>query len=83
MLKAVPTVLKILGYRFHFYSNEGTEPPHIHCRKENSECKFWLESVMLSDNKGFKAHEIREIEKLVFENRNRFLGAYYEFHSRR
>ncbi|EMO46024.1 hypothetical protein LEP1GSC187_4029 [Leptospira santarosai str. ZUN179] len=26
MLQAVPTVLKILGYRFHFYSNEGTEP---------------------------------------------------------
>ncbi|WP_255296428.1 DUF4160 domain-containing protein [Leptospira santarosai] len=55
----------------------------MHCRKENSECKFRLESVMLSDNKGFKAHEIREIEKLVFENRDRFLGAYYEFHSRR
>ncbi|TGM12860.1 DUF4160 domain-containing protein [Leptospira selangorensis] len=76
----MPTVLKIFGYRFHFYSNEGNEPPHIHCRKENSECKFWLNIVVLAENKGFRNHEIREIEKLVFEYRERFLEAYNEFH---
>ncbi|MBM9502791.1 DUF4160 domain-containing protein [Leptospira sp. 201903071] len=79
----MPTILKIFGFRFHFYSNEGSEPPHIHCRKGNSECKFWLDSVMLSDNKGFKAHEIREIEKLVFEYKDQFLKAYNEFHNQR
>ncbi|EQA60825.1 hypothetical protein LEP1GSC062_1868 [Leptospira alexanderi serovar Manhao 3 str. L 60] len=25
ILKAMPTILKVLGYRFHFYSNEGNE----------------------------------------------------------
>lgn len=76
----MPTVLKIFGYRFHFYSNEGNEPPHIHCRKENSECKFWLNTILLAENKGFRNHEVREIEKLVFEYKEKFLEAYYEFH---
>ena len=26
----MPTVLVVDGHRFFFYSNEGTEPPHIH-----------------------------------------------------
>ncbi|WP_422447088.1 DUF4160 domain-containing protein [Thermoanaerobacterium sp. DL9XJH110] len=26
----MPTVLKEGKYRFFFFSNEGTEPPHIH-----------------------------------------------------
>jgi hypothetical protein len=26
----VPTVLRVGPYRFFFYSNEGTEPPHVH-----------------------------------------------------
>jgi len=26
----MPTVLRIEGFRFHFYSDEGNEPPHIH-----------------------------------------------------
>ncbi|WP_244265131.1 hypothetical protein [Leptospira alexanderi] len=26
-----------------------------------------MDNVMLSDNKGFKVHEIREIERLVFQ----------------
>ncbi len=42
------------------------EPAHINCRKDNSECKFWLESISLSDNYGFRPYEIREIEKIVY-----------------
>jgi hypothetical protein len=38
----MPTVLRLLGFRFHFYSDEGTEPPHIHVDAGDSECKFWL-----------------------------------------
>ncbi|MDI7226422.1 hypothetical protein [Leptospira santarosai] len=38
---------------------------------------------MLPDNKGFKAHEVREIEKFVFEYRDQFLKAYNEFHNQR
>jgi hypothetical protein len=29
----MPTVLYLRGWRLHFYSNEGTEPIHIHGQK--------------------------------------------------
>jgi len=43
----MPTVLRIGPYRFHFYSREGTEPPHIHVARDDFEAKFWLQPVGL------------------------------------
>jgi hypothetical protein len=36
------TIVLVLGWRLYFYSDEGTEPVHIHARKGEAECKFWL-----------------------------------------
>lgn len=55
----MPTVLRIGSFRFHFYSDEGNEPPHIHVASPNGECKFWLEPIQLAGNKGISPHEIR------------------------
>ena len=41
----MPTVLRIGQFRFHFYSDEYNEPPHIHVANSDGECKFWLEPV--------------------------------------
>ena len=38
----MPTILVILGWRLFFYANEGNEPIHVHCRKGDMECKYWL-----------------------------------------
>ncbi|MCI5158037.1 MAG: DUF4160 domain-containing protein [Candidatus Electrothrix sp. AUS1_2] len=38
----MPTVLMLSGWRLFFYANEGNEPVHIHCRKGDMECKYWL-----------------------------------------
>ena len=76
----MPTVLRIGRYRFHFYSNEGEEPPHIHVRSPEGECKFWLDPVQLAANKGIAAHELREIERQVFEHRVLLTESYHEFH---
>src|SRR5262249_55675133 len=38
----MPTVLIIQGFRFFFFSNEGSEPPHIHVEKGDGYAKFWL-----------------------------------------
>ena len=39
----MPVILRIDGFRFFFYSNEGNplEPAHIHVMKSGSEAKFW------------------------------------------
>jgi len=78
----MPTVLIIGSYRFHFYSDEGKEPPHIHIEYGASECKFWLSPISLARNKGIKPPKLREIEKLVFKHNNFLLEKYYEIHKR-
>ena len=76
----MPTVLRIVNLRFHFYSDEGNEPPHIHIATSDGECKFWLMPVQLAKSQNVKPHEIREIEKLVFQNVEYLIAKYYEYH---
>jgi hypothetical protein len=77
----MPTVLQIGHYRFHFYSDEGHEPAHIHVRSPDGECKFWLEPVRLARNRGIPPHTVREIERLVFEHHEFLINAYHEYHN--
>jgi hypothetical protein len=41
----MPTVLRISGFRFFFYSLEGSEPRPIHVEYGDSIAKFWLDPV--------------------------------------
>lgn len=76
----MPTVLRLLGWRFHFYSDEGNEPPHIHVDCGEAECKFWLEPVGLARNWGVAPVTLRRIERIVFERQAFFLEKWHEFH---
>jgi hypothetical protein len=77
----MPTVIKIGHFRFHFYSDEGSEPPHVHVRSPDGECKFWLvPMITLASNRGIPPHELRKVEKLVYEHQDKLRTAYYEFH---
>ena len=76
----MPTVLRIRGLRFHFYSDEGTEPAHIHIRSDEGECKFWLSPISLARNRGVPSHKIREIERIVYENQQFLLERFHEYH---
>lgn len=62
----MPTVLRIGSFRFHFYSDERKEPPHIHVESGASECKFWLIPVSLAINIDVKATKLREIEPYIY-----------------
>ena len=77
----MPTVLRLGPYRFHFYSDEGNEPPHIHVRSNETECKFWLLPIRLATNRGLAQHQINEIERLVFEHQDYLLLKYKEYHA--
>ena len=79
----MPTVLRIGHFRFHFYSDEGNEPPHIHVETPDGECKFWLDFIRLAKNKNVPPHEIREIERIIFEYQTFLKEKYHEFHSNR
>jgi hypothetical protein len=68
----MPVVLRIGGFRFFFYSNEGDppEPVHIHVRQGGAVAKFWLHpEVSLAESRGFDAPTLRKLAKLVATNR--------------
>ncbi len=56
----LPTIDRFKGYRFFFFSNEGTEPTHLHIEAGVAWAKFWLEPVELTASKGFNAAQRRE-----------------------
>jgi hypothetical protein len=53
----MPEVLRLRGFRFFFFSREGTEPPHIHVERGDEYAKYWLQPVSLAENRGFRDHE--------------------------
>ena len=75
----MPTVLRLYGWRFHFYSDEGSEPPHIHVATADGECKFWLSPVRLARSENVKPAEMRRIEAVVVERENLLLEKWHEY----
>jgi hypothetical protein len=75
-----PTVLQVGPFRFHFYSDERNEPPHIHVSTSDGECKFWLQPIKLASTINIPPHVLRKIEKIVYDNVETLTQKFYEFH---
>jgi meiotically up-regulated gene 157 (Mug157) protein len=60
-----------LGWRFFFYANEGSEPIHIHCKKGDKECKYWIDSLSFDVQEAYSfnmsSRDQREVKKIIFE----------------
>ena len=72
----MPTVLRFSGFRFFFYSLEGSEPPHVHVEHGGRIAKFWPDPVGLAESHGFRAHELNQLRALVIERRATFVEAW-------
>jgi hypothetical protein len=72
----MPTVLRIGGYRFFFYSLENNEPSHIHVEHGDRAAKYWLTPVTLAMNNGFRSNELTKLRQLVTEHRTTFQEAW-------
>ncbi|MHA7848419.1 DUF4160 domain-containing protein [Serratia sp. D1N4] len=80
----MPVILRFRGYKFFFYSNEGTprEPAHIHVRDVQFEAKFWLmPEVHLARNDGFNAKALKELIEVTELHRAQFLEAWNDYFS--
>ena len=75
----MPTILRRLGFRFFFYSNEGNEPPHIHVEKAEGNGKYWLEPVSKSYMRDFSKKDEKQAEKIVLKEQNNFKKKWYEY----
>ncbi len=74
----MPTVLRVRGFRFFFFSNEGHEPPHIHVESDGNYAKFWLRPIALARSVGYNTHELRRLRRLVESYRDFFEEKWYE-----
>ena len=63
-----PTVLRVRGYRFYFFSRE-EERPHVHVQHATGEAKFWLApTVEVSQNYGLSPQRLTVALRLAREH---------------
>jgi hypothetical protein len=74
----MPTVLRIRGFKFFFFSQEGNEPAHIHVSKGGVAAKFWLNPMKLEYNDGFKKQELRAIIEILERHETELIRAWNE-----
>lgn len=77
----MPTVLRIKGFRFFFFSREGSEPPHVHVEHGDKVAKYWLTPVNLASSYAFKGHELAGIRTIVTNHKIMFLEKWNEHFS--
>lgn len=80
----MPVILRLNGFRFFFYSNEGNprEPAHIHISKAGVKAKFWLEPVVaLAKNDGCDSRTLKELSILVKLHKTTLLEAWNDYFS--
>jgi len=78
----MPVVFRHRGFRFFFYSNEGTprEPMHIHVEKDGNEAQIWLQpDIRVAYNDGHDGRTLGELLEIVASNKTRIERAWDEF----
>jgi hypothetical protein len=78
----MPTVLRVEGHRFFFFSNEGDEPPHIHVQKAERYAKFWLSPYRLALNDGYNRSELTRIGELLERHHDLLMEAWHAYFGR-
>jgi len=66
----MPTVLRVNGYRFFFFSNEEGKPKHVHVEKAESYAKFWIEPTELEASRGFNSSTLKEVQESIIKSIN-------------
>ena len=75
----MPTIEIIGPYRFFFYASDRNEPIHVHVKKEKATAKYWVYPVRLQRSKHFRDYELREIERLIETNKEKFVEIWNEY----
>ena len=63
----MPTIVNIKGYRLYFVSFDGSEPMHVHVRKDNKNAKVWITPLAFAWSQ-FNEHENGVIIKILRNN---------------
>ncbi|MFB3923986.1 MAG: DUF4160 domain-containing protein [Terriglobia bacterium] len=71
-----PTVLRVGGFRFFFFSREETRM-HVHVYRAGGEAKFWLEpNVELAQNYGLSRRQLNTARRVIMEREDEIRAAW-------
>ena len=83
----MPTILVLSGWRIFFYANEGDEPIHVHCRKGDMECKYWLDADNFDIQEAYSyemsPRDRKQVRRIIFEHFDYITDQWREFQERR
>ena len=75
----MPVVLRIRGFKFYFYANEGSEPPHIHVDKGGATAKLWLSPMRWEHTYGFSPAQQRTIAQITQQHEPELIAKWNAF----
>ncbi|MBY0303719.1 MAG: hypothetical protein B7Y43_13605 [Sphingomonas sp. 28-62-20] len=76
----MPVVFRERGFRFFFYSFEGSprEPVHIHVKGNDADAKFWVgEEIVLAYNDGLNSRDLALVSLIIRARRKEIRDAWY------
>ena len=85
MVRSLPTLFEIYGYRVFFWSNETGEPVHVHVCKGKptaNATKIWLppeSNPILANNSNIPDKELKRILKMIALNRDSIIAQWYDY----
>lgn len=74
----LPTVLKIDGFRFFFFSDEHL-PLHIHVEKGDGYMRVELETFKVTKRYKFSKNDEKKIITIVQEHHQKLIGAWNDY----
>ena len=72
----MPVIFRHKGFAFFFVMFDLSEPVHVHVRNGRREAKYWVQPLTLAWNRGYRAHELNEIERLIEAKRDLILATW-------
>ena len=86
MVRSLPTLFEIYGYRVFFWSNETGEPVHVHVCKGKltaNATKIWLppesNPILANNNSNIPDKELKRILKMIALNRDSIIAQWYDY----
>ena len=86
MVRSLPTLFEIYGYRVFFWSNETGEPVHVHVCKGKptaNATKIWLppesNPILATNNSNIPDKELKRILKMIALNRDSIIAQWYDY----
>ncbi len=75
----MPTIFRIEGFVFSFFSADGSEPIHVHVRKAGGSAKIWIEPVSLGRSENMHWRDLKRAVEIAEEHQELIVEKWNEY----